>query len=346
MITFSCSCGKKYQLPDRVIGREVRCNQCGKALIVPNVSQTEELKQDITPSNNKKNEPSPLVSDISDLPTEQYQKRSFSILTIVLILTSAGVSFFAGFLTVSLLHQVKIEPPSHIVTDNEKISKPVQEAVNEVKEYTVTDWKIGENPLMLFTVKTIDGVQIQLSLDGNPVAADEKKTTLDDIADALTTETEKSKDSQEHHQSLRIHSESGNVFRFIWPSQGSANLDGGKFKTIHFSLYIPNKDNDIFKPGKPEGTDKTLVLSALGVRFVTEIGYIEFVPESIEKFVSICDRAQSGWVSVQIPIFGDEIWKRTDHGTFGSQTVQRIELYAQPTGSGAMLWIANLGIGE
>jgi hypothetical protein len=38
MITFNCSCGKKYQLPDRNAGREVRCNQCGKTLTVPAVS--------------------------------------------------------------------------------------------------------------------------------------------------------------------------------------------------------------------------------------------------------------------------------------------------------------------
>ncbi len=41
MIEFSCSCGKKYRLPDRNAGREVRCNQCTKTLVVPNGSQTE-----------------------------------------------------------------------------------------------------------------------------------------------------------------------------------------------------------------------------------------------------------------------------------------------------------------
>lgn len=43
MISFSCSCGKKYQLPDRTAGREVRCNQCQKTLIVPDKSQTNPL---------------------------------------------------------------------------------------------------------------------------------------------------------------------------------------------------------------------------------------------------------------------------------------------------------------
>ncbi len=41
MIEFSCSCGKKYRLPDRNAEREVRCNQCEKTLIVPKRSQTE-----------------------------------------------------------------------------------------------------------------------------------------------------------------------------------------------------------------------------------------------------------------------------------------------------------------
>lgn len=41
MISFSCSCGKTYQLPDRVAGREVRCNQCERTLLVPRESQTE-----------------------------------------------------------------------------------------------------------------------------------------------------------------------------------------------------------------------------------------------------------------------------------------------------------------
>ena len=41
MIDFSCSCGKKYRLPDRNAEREVRCNQCEKTLIVPKQSQTE-----------------------------------------------------------------------------------------------------------------------------------------------------------------------------------------------------------------------------------------------------------------------------------------------------------------
>lgn len=41
MITFRCSCGKTYQLQDRVAGREVRCNQCQKTLLVPTQSQNE-----------------------------------------------------------------------------------------------------------------------------------------------------------------------------------------------------------------------------------------------------------------------------------------------------------------
>lgn len=39
MISFTCSCGKKYQLPDRIGGREVRCNQCQQTLLVPKQSQ-------------------------------------------------------------------------------------------------------------------------------------------------------------------------------------------------------------------------------------------------------------------------------------------------------------------
>ena len=49
MIQFTCSCGKKYQLPDRNAGREVRCNQCEKTLIVPKLSQTEPVVPEGSP---------------------------------------------------------------------------------------------------------------------------------------------------------------------------------------------------------------------------------------------------------------------------------------------------------
>ncbi len=39
MIKFTCSCGKHYELQDRIAGREVRCNQCHKTLLVPDKSQ-------------------------------------------------------------------------------------------------------------------------------------------------------------------------------------------------------------------------------------------------------------------------------------------------------------------
>lgn len=41
MLKFSCQCGKEFKFPDRVAGREIRCGQCQKTLIVPDSSQDE-----------------------------------------------------------------------------------------------------------------------------------------------------------------------------------------------------------------------------------------------------------------------------------------------------------------
>ncbi|MDR2757295.1 MAG: zinc-ribbon domain-containing protein [Planctomycetaceae bacterium] len=354
MITFSCSCGKKYQLPDRLAGREVRCNQCGNALIIPNREPTESTA-DTTASvsasqhestqwgnvpllSNEKNERSPIVSGWSTGP---YQKGSSCILTIVLVLLGAGGSFFGGFLAGNLVSNIK---PHHLADHSERYN----EFEEEVTEYTIADWKINSNSLELFTAQTANDGQIQISLDTNPLVAGEKtKKTLDDIADALGTDDNKPKEIPEHNQTLRIHSESNTELRLIWPSQGSVDFDAGQIQEIHFSLYVPDNANAGFKPVKPEGVDKTLILSNFSLRIVTESGFIEFIPESLDKLVSILDRAKSDWVPIQIPFSGNEIWKRVDYGIFGSRThVKSIELYTQPTGKGATLWIDNLKINE
>ncbi|MDR1962730.1 MAG: hypothetical protein LBQ50_03015 [Planctomycetaceae bacterium] len=370
MITFTCLCGKKYQLPDRHAGREVRCNQCGNPLIVPHQSQAEptevlpqqmdqphvasqelasqqEIPQQeiaqwghVPVPNGEKNEQSPIVSGWSTGP---YQKKSSCILTIVLVLLGAGVSFFAGFLAGSLLRSA-VPTHHHDFSEygNEEIADEEIE-VSEIHEFSAADWNINdEDSLVRFAVQTADAKPIRISLDKNPVVG-KTKGALDDIAEALKTD-EKPKEVQEHNRSLQIYSESGTEFRFVFPSQGSANLDAGKFREIHFGLYVPDQANAPFKPEKPEGIDKVLVLSKLSLRLVADGGFVEFVPENAEKFVSILERAKSDWVSVQIPLSGNEFWKRVDHGIFGSLTVQRIELHAQPTGNGATLWIDNLKI--
>ncbi|MDR1140144.1 MAG: zinc-ribbon domain-containing protein [Planctomycetaceae bacterium] len=371
MITFNCSCGKKYQLPDRLAGREVRCNQCGNALIIPNPEQIEpteqiELTEQTEPTTDVvtsatvsqyeteqwgtipvpdgvKNEQSPIVSGWATGP---YQKGSSCILTIVLVLLGACSSFFVGFLAGSVLFRSEL---SHRVNQSELYDETEEdeEAEKETTKYTAANWKIDENSLTLFTAQTANDGQIQISLDKNPPVVGEKtKKTLDDIADALGTD-DKPKDLLKHNQTLRIHSESNAEFRLVWPSQGLADFDAGKLREIHFSLFVPDKVNAGFKPVKPEGVDKVLILSKFSLRLVTESGFIEFVPENTEKFVSILEHAKSDWVPIQIPLSGNEIWKRIDHGIFGSRThVKNIELYSQPTGNGVTLWIDNLEIKE
>jgi hypothetical protein len=365
MITFSCSCGKKYQLPDRLAGREVRCNQCGSALIIPMPEQSETIESttdtvtsttepknkntiwgNIPLPNGEKNEQSPIVAGWTTGP---YQKGSSCMLTIVLVLLGAGSAFFAGFLSGNLLHRNKPthydEQSEYAETDHNE--EETENANNIITKFSVADLKIDENFFPLFAVQTADNGQIQISLDHHPPVTDEKnKTTLDDIADALGTDA-KPKELPEHNQTLQIHSESNSEFRLVFPSLGLMNRDAKKIKEIQFSLYIPDKTNTVFKPVKPEGVDKILILSDLRLRIVMEIGFIEFVPENKEKFVSILEHAQSDWVPVQIPISGNEIWKRIDHGLFGSRTtVMNIELHAQPTGNGVTLWIDNLKIEE
>ncbi|MDR1270808.1 MAG: zinc-ribbon domain-containing protein [Planctomycetaceae bacterium] len=360
MITFNCSCGKKYQLPDRLAGREVRCNQCGNALIIPNQEQIEPTEQiELTEQTEQwgtipvpdgvKNEQSPIVSGWATGP---YQKGSSCILTIVLVLLGACSSFFVGFLAGSVLFRSELSHHANQSELYDETNEGDDEEENEtfekeVTKYTAANWKIDENSLTLFTAQTANDGQIQISLDKNPPVVGEKtKKTLDDIADALGTD-DKPKDSLTHNQTLRIHSESNAEFRLVWPSQGLADFDAGKLREIHFSLFVPDKVNAGFKPVKPEGVDKVLILSKFSLRLVTESGFIEFVPADREKFVSILEHAKSDWVPIQIPLSGNEIWKRIDHGIFGSRThVKNIELYSQPTGNGVTLWIDNLEIKE
>jgi hypothetical protein len=397
MITFSCSCGKKYQLPDRLAGREVRCNQCGNALIIPNPEPAESENtaalaqtpaQTPTPAsaavaapqhktnhwgkiplpNGEKNEHSPIVSGWATGP---YQKGSSCILTIVLVLLGAGGAFVGGFLAGSFVHNFNSSQlADHSESEEPDTSDTAEDVAKDTAEketsdvsttYTAADWKIDENSPELFTAQTADGGQIRISLDQNPISAGEKTpTVLDDIADVLGSDgnsktNNPSKESpkhsqshsQTHNQTLRIHSESGTEFRLIFPAQGFVDFDAGKFQEIHFSLYIPDKANDGFKPAKTEGIGKTRILSNFSLRFVTESGFIEFVPENQEQFIAILDHAKSDWVPVRIPFSGNEIWKRVEHGLFGSRTyVRRIEFYAQPAGNGATLWIDNLKITE
>ncbi|MDR2704524.1 MAG: zinc-ribbon domain-containing protein, partial [Planctomycetaceae bacterium] len=199
MITFSCSCGKKYQLPDRLAGREVRCNQCGNALIIPTSEQSETIEStdDIVTSatetkhentqwgkipvpNGEKNEQSPIVSGWATGP---YQKGSSCILTIVLVLLGAGSAFFAGFLAGSLLHRIESthydEQSKYAETDHEETEYPnnIENSNNNATKYSASDWKIDENSLTLFAVQTADNGQIQISLDHNPPAIGEKNKT-------------------------------------------------------------------------------------------------------------------------------------------------------------------------
>jgi hypothetical protein len=194
MITFNCSCGKKYQLPDRLAGREVRCNQCGNALIIPNPELTESTEPETeqiteqtypaeksvapatTPQHGKaqwgevpvpdgeKNEHSPIVSGWATGP---YQKGSSCILTIVLVLLGACSAFFAGFLAGSAL-QRRFEPPHHTnisEPDSETNENGETDENNEAETFgtetaisATVNWKNGENSLTLFAAaQTADG---------------------------------------------------------------------------------------------------------------------------------------------------------------------------------------------
>lgn len=424
MISFNCSCGKKYQLPDRVGGREVRCNQCQKTLLVPKQSQDEpvvpldDLKTTEQPpkaevrsnetippplpekspdkplqsdrSQNKKIETDPTNSAWGDVPLpqttsenddaqktrstgkinsegqngdlsvlEEKPKRTFSLGTFLLLLATtfitALVFLLIGYLLRGAMNGDSESYPARreIVSGfalHEQDPEPDNSVENMLvpvakKEYSFRDWKVEGEPIT-FTAKTADGKNISLTLDGNPVEASsgsQKEDVLSVVASAISDENDPSSASK-HMVSLKVRSESPKTLRIIWPGEQPTQLDGSKIKEFQFSFYISDKSNAAFKPGKPDGIDKVLELADFSLRLCAETGYVEFIPTDKDKLISFVEKARKNWQSIQIPIDGNENWKRFDHGLVGPLNVQRIELHARPTGSGVVFWIDNLNI--
>jgi len=408
MISFNCSCGKKYQLPDRIAGREVRCNQCEKTLIVPKQSQDapvvpfndqqaveeKQAEQLVVPAPDKPPvivkesipEPKPerqpkKASDSpgSKLPDDDGKaeqttevpktpqvrsKRGFLVPALIFVAVLFGLAI--GILVGSLSGGAKSTPvASQVVVPSETTETVIEESTVDretspvefkMPEYSLQNWSVRQEEPIPFAVKTADAKPIELSLDGNPVEVHqaekkekEKEKEKEDVLSMLDAAFSDAApkvvvDTQEHKISFRITSESPETLRLIWPERYPAELDGAQIKKFRLSLYLSEKANSAFKPVKPEGFDRVVEFSEISLRLTADTGYVEFVPADKSKLTSIVERARRGWLPLQIPIQGDETWKRTDHGLVGPLIVQRIELLVKPTGNGLTFWIDNLGI--
>lgn len=408
MISFNCSCGKKYQLPDRVAGREVRCNQCQKTFLVPKQSQNDPVvplddlettepapmpkinpnePASLPPPEKRSNQPPqsdrfqtsktgtesidsnsawgavplPTVGSADRIPTDGnfasnefasggMPKKTFSWGACLLLFAAMLVSLLIGYFVRGAIDDdtasdgiqqeiisdsVPLESKSGSADADQGLIAPTAK-----KEYSFKDWKLADGPIA-FAAKTADGKPVSLSLGGDPVevsSGNQKEDVLKVVA------SEFSDDNTEHTISLQIRSESPETLRVIWPGEYPTQLDGSKIKEFQFSVYLSDKANTAFRPGKPEGLDKVLELADFSLRLCAETGYTEFVPADMEKLASFIEKARKGWQSIQIPAHGDENWKRLDHGLVGPLSVQRIELHARPTGNGIVFWLDNLNI--
>ena len=102
MIIFSCSCGQKYHLPNRNAGREVRCNQCGKTLVVPNSSD-----EAANPF-----ETAPAIPTGGDVSSEVKKRPAYSIgalfaTAVIAFILGSGFGFFSGIMSGTFLDTVK-----------------------------------------------------------------------------------------------------------------------------------------------------------------------------------------------------------------------------------------------
>lgn len=222
-------------------------------------------------------------------------------------------------------------------------------------QFTAADWTVSERFPLPFEVRSAGGSAVLISLDGNPVEAFKSDKNSPSSREALSSlqtalggdnAAQETPATQKHDHSYRIDSDGSDALRVVWPARGEAKLDGNRLKEIRFSLFMPEAAGAKFKPGKPEGIDKTILLASFAVRLYTETGFIEYAPADGARLVALCEKARHDWNTVRIPTAGDDVWTRTDHGLLGPLEIRRIELVAQPTGSGATFWIDNLKLGE
>ena len=53
MISFSCTCGKKYNVEDKYAGKKAKCKKCGKVIVVPkNVNSEPQTNESVVPQTN------------------------------------------------------------------------------------------------------------------------------------------------------------------------------------------------------------------------------------------------------------------------------------------------------
>lgn len=432
MISFACSCGKKYQLPDRVGGREVRCNQCHKTLLVPKRSQDEPVVPMDDPESTEQaenmdakpesvapvsGEPSIRLDEISAAGTtgksvmdevdwgaapvgkkpvetplnptpdavsnpqadqstpegakpdvskpsvskpsvsradvskpDVSQPKSSSGILLVLAIT-AILSLVLGFLGGKWIAGDRDAGSAATGAGNPDRgnSGVSRNSAAQAGDFAATDWKVVDQEPIPFIVKVVDSKAVRISLDGNPVdnAKKDKSAVLDNLAAALATDDENAENKgPRHRSSYKIESESPETLRLVWPGSGWADLDGTKLKEFRFFLYLSDQANSGFEPKKPEGVDQVLEFSDFRLRLIAETGYVDFVPADKEKLVLLAEPSRREWTSVRIPVNGDEVWKRENHGLVGPLVVEKIELHVKPTGKGLTFWLDNLQIDE
>jgi len=381
MIEFTCSCGKKYRLPPRNAGREVRCNQCEKTLIVPGQSQTApivpvgeqpepSLVQEaakpkvepkvesvatpvaVTPQSivaERKSSPVAAASPFTAVPITAVPASSMPDSPI--ITPPDRRSGFPFGILIVLFVSILVVSAICFVVGRFSVGTPLPK-IEYVESVVVPpppprpaadDWKTGEDSLPLFDIRTADGVPAKLSLDGDPTAEKSgKQSTLAEIAVALDDD-QAIKGQETHTISLRIDSESGKELCVVWPKSRNAGLDEDEIKELKFCIYFSGTANKDHNPGKPEGLDKTLELADFRLRIGDAFGDTEFVLAEKER-INLCEKGRITWFAVSVPIDGNDRWQRTERGRMTPKTVDFIEFRAKPTGSGVTFWIDNLSI--
>ncbi|MGL4594269.1 MAG: hypothetical protein ACRCUY_06025 [Thermoguttaceae bacterium] len=209
---------------------------------------------------------------------------------------------------------------------------------------TTNEGRIELNLLPIpFIGETVDGGPILVSFDKNPVP--QTKDVLSELASTLGSENSANKLA--HDISIRVDSASSTPLRLLWPAAPlveSDAIDASTIKEISFCIYIPDKINQLFKPTKPDGSDKVIRLAQFALRLHTPAGFVEWKPADMSQLASLCDQSGREWMLLSIPFDGNEQWKRTEHGISGDLKFTQIEIDAKPTGEGISFWIDNLKI--
>ena len=285
---------------------------------------------------------SPLTAD-DPLPSGSTNRRfstlSYGILALLLVMLVGFGGVVVGRLSVGAT--------TRSIPNTDKLADatvPESPSGNATLPLTADDWKITEETLPLFAVRTADGSSATLTLDGDPTAAakPEKQSTraiLDDITEDLG-DSQSAKGTVPHTVSLRVDSESGEELCVVWPKSRNACLDEVDMKELKFLIYFSRTANETHKPGKPAE------LADFRLRIGDAFGSTEFVFTEKER-ISLCEKGRANWVAVSIPMSGDnDRWKREEHGRMTPKTVEFIEFRAKPTGNGVTFWVDNLSIGR